>query len=80
MIGHLQHHRLKGLRNVDTKVATLKNKEAAFVEGKLERKYFILCGGRSRGRTDTSSERRQILSLVRLPIPPFGHGERALLV
>jgi hypothetical protein len=37
-------------------------------------------GGRSRGRTDTFSEERQILSLVRLPIPPFGHGERALTV
>ncbi len=32
-----------------------------------------LSGGRSRGRTDTFSEERQILSLVRLPIPPFGH-------
>jgi hypothetical protein len=37
-------------------------------------------GGRSRGRTDTFSEERQILSLVRLPIPPFGHGEHALTV
>ena len=43
-------------------------------------KPIELCGGRSRGRTDTFSEERQILSLVRLPIPPFGHFQNALLV
>ena len=41
-----------------------------FEEGRANR----VCGGESRGRTDTHSEVRQILSLVRLPIPPFRHG------
>jgi hypothetical protein len=30
-------------------------------------------GGRGGGRTHTKSELRQILSLVRLPVPPLGH-------
>src|SRR5208337_539429 len=30
------------------------------------------CGGRGGGRTHTFSEERQILSLVRLPVPPLG--------
>ena len=32
------------------------------------------CGGRGGGRTHTKSELRQILSLVRLPVPPFRPG------
>lgn len=40
---------------------------------KRKRRANRTSGGESRGRTDTHSEVRQILSLVRLPIPPFRH-------
>src|ERR1700690_4342899 len=41
-------------------------KTAGFLRGTIE---FI--GGRGGGRTHTKSELRQILSLVRLPVPPL---------
>src|SRR5271167_3675818 len=34
---------------------------------------WAILGGRGGGRTHTKSELRQILSLVRLPVPPLGH-------
>ncbi len=32
-----------------------------------------VCGAESRGRTGTGAKSQQILSLLRLPIPPYPH-------
>lgn len=39
---------------------------------------IVNAGGRS--RTDTSRKGRQILSLVRLPVPPLRHSEKRRLI
>ena len=49
-------------------------KKATRLRGLFASKLLILSGGEGGGRTHTLSEQRQILSLVRLPVPPLRLG------
>ena len=49
-------------------------KKAIRLRGLFASKLLILSGGEGGGRTHTLSEQRQILSLVRLPVPPLRLG------
>jgi hypothetical protein len=65
------HQEGVGITLIDTD--SQKKQEQPVRLGDLYHFRCLLIGGRGGGRTHTKSELRQILSLVRLPVPPLGH-------